>query len=111
MAGHKSTPSPELIGKLTPEQIEYALSEVSMRLSALDRVSILLQCDALEDARDIDAMHTLTQCVLRSTGHLVELVAKECGGREGMLPKAADPLQWQMPPLFFPTIQAPGVTA
>lgn len=103
MAVSESTPSTNLIGKLNPEQIELALGEVAMRLAALHRVSIMLQCNALEDDRDEDAMHTLTQCVLNSTGHLVELIAKECGASPSLLPKGADPLQWQMPPLFFPT--------
>lgn len=102
MADSKSTPSTNLIGKLNPEQIEFAMSEVAMRLSALGRVSIMLQCDVLEDRRDVDAMHTLTQCVLNSTGHLVELIAKECGASTSLLPNGADPLLWQMPPLFFP---------
>lgn len=103
MAISESTPSAAKTVKLTSEQMEFALGEVSMRLAALERVSIMLQCDLLDDCRDVDAMHTLTQCVLNSTGHLVELIAKECGASPSMLPKGADPLQWQMPPLFFPT--------
>ena len=101
MAMNESTALSERTVKLSPAQIEMALSEVAMRLEALSRVSIILQCELLESPRDTNAMYTLTQCVLNSTGHLVEQIARECGASSAMLLKGADPLRWQMPPLYF----------
>lgn len=86
---------------LTAEQVSMAMEEITMRLQALERVSILLQCDLLEDSRDRDAMQTITQSVLQSASFIAERVAKGVNPAAGI--GGDDPMEWFMPPLFFPT--------
>lgn len=84
---------------LTEKQVGIALETVIMNLKALDRVSTMLQCDVLDDQRDVDAMHTLTQSVLNSSAFIVETVARGVDQNAGI--GGNDPMEWFMPPLFF----------
>lgn len=98
-------PAQAKVVRLTPEQIGIAMSEIVMRLDALQRASILLQCQHLEaDPRDVDAMHTMTQSVLQVTGYIAELVSRGVGEWSGF--HGEDPMEWFMPPAFFPTDKA-----
>lgn len=89
--------------RLTPEQISVAAGEISQTLLALERVSIMLQVEVLEDPRDIDAMHTVTQHLLQRAGLIAELVAVGCGNPPSSQANNANNWQWMMPPSFFPT--------
>lgn len=85
---------------LTASQVAMALEQITMKLLALERISILLQCEILKDERDQDAMHTVTQSVLQSASFIAEKVAQGVYPPAGI--KGTDPMEWFMPPLFFP---------
>ncbi len=87
------------IGRMTANQVSMAMEQIMFRLHALERVSILLQCEILEDARDVDAMHTLTQSVLQTTGYIAEQVARGVDKSIGF--RGEDPMEWFMPPTYF----------
>ena len=91
--------------KLTPEQIGVAMGELSQTLLALERVSIMLQAEALEDPRDVDAMHTVTQHMLQRAGIIAEHVAKGCGTSPSLQANGANIWHLLMPPSFFPPAQ------
>lgn len=84
---------------LTAEQVSMAMEEITMQLQALERVSIMLQCELLQDDRDRDAMHTITRSVLQSASFIAEKVAKGVNPAAGI--GGDDPLEWFMPALFF----------
>lgn len=86
-------------GRLTAAQVSIAMDEIISRLQALERVSILLQCNLLGDQRDVDAMHTITQSVLQATGYIAGQVA--AGVDEPSAFHGDDPMELFMPPLFF----------
>lgn len=87
------------IGRLTANQVGLAMEEIMGRLQALERVSVLLQCDLLEDPRDVDAMHTITRSVLQATGYIAEQVASGVDQPSGL--HGDDPMEWFMPPAYF----------
>jgi hypothetical protein len=89
---------------LTAEQIGFALGDLSQSLKALERITIVLQAGLLQDERDVDALHWVTQHTLQRACLVAESVALGCGASTSLMPCGADVWENLMPPLFFPDL-------